>query len=85
MNNDKQLITNIITNPFEKFERKRFILHSDDKENIGFNYFLWNKVAENSKKGIEEFKIKLKEKMIEHLKEYYNDLGGIGDISCFEN
>ncbi|MBP6063534.1 MAG: DEAD/DEAH box helicase family protein [Fusobacteriaceae bacterium] len=85
LNNDKQLITNIITNPFEKFERKRFILHSDDKENIGFNYFLWNKVAENSKKGIEEFKIKLKEKMIEHLKEYYNDLGGIGDISCFEN
>lgn len=83
LNNDKQLISNIITNPFEKFERKRFILHSEDKENIGFNYFLWKNIAENSTQSVENFKTKLREKMIEHLEVYYEDLGGIGDISFF--
>ncbi|MGL6101505.1 MAG: DEAD/DEAH box helicase family protein, partial [Fusobacteriaceae bacterium] len=74
LDNDKDIIRNIINNPFEKFERKRFIYHSADLKNIGFSYHLWEKLDKNSLK-------KLKLVMMEDLKKYYENLGGEGDTS----
>ncbi|MGL5713177.1 MAG: DEAD/DEAH box helicase, partial [Paraclostridium sp.] len=41
LNSDKEMIRNIIVNPFEKFERKRFIYYGKDVKNIGFSFYLW--------------------------------------------
>lgn len=77
LNSDKEMTRNIIVNPFEKFERKRFIYYGKDVKNIGFSFYLWQKIDE-------EFLNKLKAKMIADLKEYYKDLGGAGNIDIFE-
>ena len=76
LNSDKDMIRNIISNPFEKFERKRFLYYGKDVKNIGFSFYLWQKVDS-------EFLQKLKEKMVEDCKKYYKTLGGEGDISKF--
>lgn len=77
LNSDKDMIRNIIVNPFEKFERKRFIYYGKDVKNIGFSFYLWQKMDD-------DFLNKLKAKMIADLKEYYKDLGGAGNIAIFE-
>ncbi|MGL5713426.1 MAG: DEAD/DEAH box helicase, partial [Paraclostridium sp.] len=77
LDSDKDMTRNIIVNPFEKFERKRFIYYGKDVKNIGFSFYLWQKIDE-------EFLNKLKAKMIADLKEYYKDLGGVGNIEMFE-
>ncbi|WP_330111687.1 hypothetical protein VSU16_02585 [Cetobacterium somerae] len=69
LNSDNEITRNIIVNPFEKFERKRFIYYGKDLKNIGFSFYLWQKVDS-------DFIKKLKEKMLE-------DLGGAGDTSIF--
>lgn len=76
LNSDKEMTRNIIVNPFEKFERKRFIYYGKDLKNIGFSFYLWQKIDSN-------FIKKLKEKMLEDLESYYKELGGAGDTSVF--
>ncbi|MGL5049951.1 MAG: hypothetical protein ACRC6E_04875, partial [Fusobacteriaceae bacterium] len=76
LNSDKDMIRNIITNPFEKFERKRFLYYGKDVKNIGFSFYLWQKADL-------EFLVKLKEKMLEDCRIYYKNLGGEGEISMF--
>lgn len=76
LNSDKDMIKNIIVNPFEKFERKRFLYYGKDVKNIGFSFYLWQKVDS-------EFLVKLKGKMLEDCKIYYKNLGGEGNISMF--
>ncbi|MGL4567910.1 MAG: DEAD/DEAH box helicase, partial [Fusobacteriaceae bacterium] len=73
LENDKEISRNMINNPFEKFERKRFIYHSSDLKNIGFSYHLWEKLDRESLE-------KLKMVMVEDLKKYYEKLGGEGEI-----
>ncbi|MGL4402653.1 MAG: hypothetical protein ACRCTS_02845, partial [Fusobacteriaceae bacterium] len=73
LENDKEISRNIINNPFEKFERKRFIYHSGDLKNIGFSYHLWEKMDSESLE-------RLKMVMVEDLKKYYGNLGGEGDM-----
>ena len=66
---DKKLIkTNMMTNPFEKFERKRFMYHSKDLNVIALNYALLSKMNE------EDFE-KVKNQMEEDLRNYYKDMG----------
>ncbi|MGL5624068.1 hypothetical protein, partial [Cetobacterium sp.] len=77
LNSDKEMTRNIIVNPFEKFERKRFIYYGKDLKNIGFSFYLWQKVDS-------DFIKKLKNKMLEDLENYYKDLGGAGDTSIFK-
>lgn len=61
---------NILDNPFEKYERKRFIYFSKDLNILSFNPILWSKLTEEKKKEIEELEI-------EFLKDYYKNMGGI--------
>jgi len=58
---------NMLINPFEKFERKRFMYYSKDLGEIAINTNLWNKLLQNN--DIE----RLKNKMEEDLKKYTNN------------
>ena len=63
---------NMLTNPFEKFERKRFVHYVKDLNLIGFNPILY---ASLSEQDINECTTLL----TKHLKEYYQNLGGLPD------
>ena len=64
----KMIKTNMLTNPFEKFDRKRFLYHSKDLGVISMNHALFSRMGE------EDFR-KVKEQMLEDVKNYYRDMG----------
>lgn len=68
---------NMFANPFEKFERKRFIYHSRDLNKIAINPSLWNKMTADNWN-------KVKKMMSNHLSEYYEKYGGLTDIRNLE-
>lgn len=59
---------NMLKNPFEKFERKRFIYYGKDIAMLSFNPKLWMSLSDSDKQQIVGI-------MEEHLKNYYKDLG----------
>lgn len=63
----KMIKANMLTNPFEKFERKRFLYHSKDLGVISMNHALFSKMEK------EDFE-KVKEQMLEDLQNYYKNL-----------
>ena len=66
---DRKLIkANMLTNPFEKFERKRFLYQSKDLGVISMNHGLWAQMEENDLKQVET-------QMREDLERYYKNLG----------
>ena len=70
LNDKAKMKKSILDNPFEKFERKRFIYFSKDLNILSFNPNLWSKLTLEIKESIIS-----KEKHF--LKEYYKDLGGL--------
>jgi len=75
----KKITKNILDNPFEKFERKRFLFQSKDLDSVSFNPTLFDQLTE---KDIQWLRRTLKE----HLEEYYEELGGIDpQDSLFED
>ena len=68
LNNKKMIKANMLTNPFEKFERKRFLYHSKDLGVISMNHALFSKMEEG------EFR-RVKEQMEEDLRNYYREMG----------
>lgn len=59
---------NMLTNPFEKFERKRFLYHSKDLGMISMNHALFAQMEEK------DFR-RVREQMVEDLKGYYKEMG----------
>ena len=70
LKNEKLCKENMLSNPFEKFERKRFMYISKDLGIIALNSALWDSLSKND---IE----KIKTQMLEDLRDYYRNLGGI--------
>ena len=70
LNDRTKMKKSILDNPFEKFERKRFVYFSKDLNILSFNPILWSKLTEEIKQNIVN-----KEKQF--LKEYYKNLGGL--------
>lgn len=66
----KGISKNMLTNPFEKFERKRFLYYSKDLSVISMNHALYSQMTE-------EDWTRVKEQLIEDLKNYYVEMGGI--------
>lgn len=66
----KAISRNMLTNPFEKFERKRFLYYSKDLSAISMNHALYSQMTE-------EDWTRVKEQLTEDLKNYYVELGGI--------
>lgn len=65
---DRKLIKkNMMTNPFEKFERKRFLYHSEDLGVISMNHALFSRMEEDDFRRVEE-------QMRKDLRNYYNNL-----------
>lgn len=60
----------ILDNPFEKFERKRFVYYSKDLNILSFNPALWAKLDSDTKKAVVN-----KERVFLH--DYYKNMGGI--------
>lgn len=68
---DRKLIkANMLTNPFEKFERKRFLYLSKDLGVISMNHALFSRMDET------DFQ-RVKEQMLEDLKNYYRDMDNV--------
>lgn len=61
---------NMLSNPFEKFERKRFMYFSKDLNLISINTALFEKLDEDSLQ-------KIKTQMLSDLKNYFENLGGL--------
>lgn len=66
----KSICRNMLTNPFEKFERKRFLYYSKDLSIISMNHVLYSKM------NAEDWD-RVKSQMQEDLQHYYSDMGGI--------
>lgn len=64
----KMIKSNMLTNPFEKFERKRFLYHSKDLNMISINHALLSKMNK------EDFQ-RVKTQMREDIRNYYKDMG----------
>lgn len=60
----------MLTNPFEKFERKRFMYYSKNLNMIAMNHSLFSELTRDDKKNIEK-------QMHDDLKKYYKNLGGL--------
>lgn len=66
----KAICRNMLTNPFEKFERKRFLYYSKDLSIIAMNHALYSKMNK-------EDWDRVKSQMQEDLEHYYSDMGGM--------
>lgn len=66
----KAICRNMLTNPFEKFERKRFLYYSKDLSIIAMNHALYSKMTK-------EDWDRVKSQMQEDLEHYYSNMGGI--------
>jgi phage repressor protein C with HTH and peptisase S24 domain len=65
--------TSLLQNPFEKFERKRFLYHCKDLKRIAFANTLWQKI--NTTRDLD----RIKTLYFNSLKKYYQDMGGLPD------
>ena len=66
----KAICRNMLTNPFEKFERKRFLYYSKDLSIIAMNHALYSKMTK-------EDWDRVKSQMQEDLEHYYSDMDGM--------
>lgn len=67
MKDRKYIKSNMLTNPFEKFERKRFLYYSKDLNVISMNHALFMKMS------AQDFE-RVKRQMEEDLEKYYRNL-----------
>ena len=70
LNDYTKIKRNMLDNPFEKFERKRFVYLSKDLNIIAFNSLLWYKLTE-------ELKQEIINKLHVFLVDYYEEYGGL--------
>ena len=66
----KAICRNMLTNPFEKFERKRFLYYSKDLNLISMNHALYSQMT------AEDWE-KVKTQLLDDLKNYYSEMGGV--------
>lgn len=66
--NPTQMKASLLQNPFEKFERKRFMYHCKDLNHIAFSSVLWSRIGND-----EEIQV-LKDHYENELRRYYSEL-----------
>ncbi|MGL5540084.1 MAG: DEAD/DEAH box helicase, partial [Erysipelotrichaceae bacterium] len=64
---------NMLSNPFEKFERKQFVLYSQELGVIGFHPKLWRELTMQDKQNIQT-------QLLAHLEQYYKEMDGVQAI-----
>lgn len=70
LNDRTKMKKSILDNPFEKFERKRFVYFSKDLNILSFNPNLWSKLTD-------EIKDEIISKEKKFLEDYYKNMGGL--------
>ena len=70
LSDDVKVKQSILSNPFEKFERKRFVYYSKDLSMVSFNPGLWEQLTDDNKDEIIR-------KENGFLEQYYANLGGL--------
>ena len=70
LKDQKAICRNMLTNPFEKFERKRFLYYSKDLNVISMNHALFNQMEPADW-------AKVKKQLEDDLKNYYENMGGV--------
>lgn len=70
LSDSKAICRNMLTNPFEKFERKRFLYYSKDLSVISMNHALYSKMEP-------EDWVRIKEQLTRDLENYYSNMGGV--------
>lgn len=68
----------LLQNPFEKFERKRFMYHCKDLNHISFSNNLWNKI--NTPKDLNRLKISYFNSLVS----YYEKLDGLHEEAALK-
>lgn len=66
----------ILANPFEKFERKRFMHHCKDLAYVAWHTGLWNRLRESAAD-----RQRIVKQMAEDLLDYYKEMGGLGNTA----
>ena len=66
----KAICRNMLTNPFEKFERKRFLYYSKDLSVISMNHALYSQMDDSDWE-------KIRNQLQEDIKNYYSEMGGV--------
>lgn len=66
----KAVQRNMLTNPFEKFERKRFLYYSKDLSVISMNHALFGQMKEEDWERV-------RRQMRDDLRKYYDGMGGV--------
>ena len=66
----KAVQRNMLTNPFEKFERKRFLYYSKNLSVISMNHALFGQMKEEDWERV-------RRQMMEDLRKYYDGMGGV--------
>lgn len=66
----KFICRNMLTNPFEKFERKRFLYYSKDLSVISMNHALWREMEDADWERV-------RRQLGEDLENYYGEMGGV--------
>lgn len=64
----------LLQNPFEKFERKRFLHHAEDLDRVEFALGIWRFLSEESGAAAA-----VRTQMLDDLAKYFETLGGIRD------
>ena len=70
LSDQKKIKENMLTNPFEKFERKRFMYYSKDLNVISMNHALISRLDQTDIQ-------KIKKQMLQDLEQYYQQMGGL--------
>jgi superfamily II DNA or RNA helicase len=70
LSNETVLQRSMLDNPFEKYERKRFVYYGKDVSMLAFNPTLWHKLTAADKQAINEI-------LQSNLEEYYQKYGGL--------
>ena len=70
LKNRKAVCRNMLTNPFEKFERKRFLNNSKDLSVISMNHALFSQMETDDWDRV-------RTQLQVDLKNYYSEMGGI--------
>ena len=73
------MIRSILENPFEKFERKRFMHHCKDLAYVAWTSAVWARLKLDAKAADG-----IRKQLAEDLQSYYRELGGLGDTSFLE-
>ncbi|MBN2808620.1 MAG: DEAD/DEAH box helicase [Deltaproteobacteria bacterium] len=69
----------LLSNPFEKFERKRFMHYCNDLNRISFSNVLWEHINSSAEKQ------RIKKLMFNDLQKHFETLGGLGDVEHWQN